>query len=154
MNNPHLRIAADVGGTFTDVAIFDEKSGKIQLGKSLTTPKKLVMGMQEGVTRAGESFDNANLFLHGTTVAINTLLERNGAKTALITTQGFRDIYEIGRINRPEAYNLFFKKHKPLIDRYLRFEVSERLLSDGRVLRPLVEDELEKIAVELENHKI
>lgn len=154
MNNPHLRIAADVGGTFTDVAIFDEKSGKIQLGKSLTTPKKLVMGMQEGVTRAGESFDKANLFLHGTTVAINTLLERNGAKTALITTQGFRDIYEIGRINRPEAYNLFFKKHRPLIDRYLRFEVSERLLSDGTVLRPLVEDELEKIAAELESNKI
>ncbi len=154
MQSPHLRIAADVGGTFTDVAIFDEKSGRIQLGKSLTTPKKLVMGMQEGVTRAGESFDKANLFLHGTTVAINTLLERNGAKTALITTQGFRDIYEIGRINRPEAYNLFFKKHKPLIDRYLRFEVSERLLSDGSILRPLKLDELERIAVQLEVNQI
>jgi len=154
MSLAHLRIAADVGGTFTDIAIFDEKSGHIQLGKSLTTPKKLVTGIQNGVSRAGESFEKANLFLHGTTVAINTLLERSGAKTALITTQGFRDIYEIGRINRPEAYNLFFKKHKPLIDRYLRFEVSERLLNDGAILRPLKYDELEKIAVELEINQI
>jgi N-methylhydantoinase A len=154
MNEASLRIAADVGGTFTDVAVFDEITGRIRLGKSLTTPKKLVQGMQDGVTRAGESFDKANLFLHGTTVAINTLLERNGAKTALITTQGFRDIYEIGRINRPEAYNLFFKKHKPLIDRYLRFEVSERLTSEGSVLRPLKTEELELIAQELERHQI
>lgn len=154
MNPAHLRIAADVGGTFTDVAIFDEHSGQIKLGKSLTTPKKLVKGMQDGVTRAGETFDKANLFLHGTTVAINTLLERSGAKTALVTTQGFRDIYEIGRINRPEAYNLFFKKHKPLIDRYLRFEVSERLLSDGTTLRALRLEDLESIAVQLEAHQI
>ncbi len=66
MNEASLRIAADVGGTFTDVAVFDEITGRIRLGKSLTTPKKLVQGMQDGVTRAGESFDKANLFLHGT----------------------------------------------------------------------------------------
>lgn len=154
MNYPELRIAADVGGTFTDVATFDETSGQIRLGKSLTTPKKLVVGINDGVIKTGESFSHANLFLHGTTVAINTLLERNGAKTALVTTKGFKDIYEIGRINRPEAYNLFFKKHKPLIDRYLRFEVSERTLSDGSILRPLLTAELEEIAKKVESQNI
>lgn len=144
------RIAADVGGTFTDIAIFDEETGAIKLGKCLTTPSHLIDGINDGVSKAGSGFDQANLFLHGTTIAINTLLERTGARTALVTTQGFRDIYEIGRINRPEAYNLFFKKHKPLIDRALRFEVSERIYGSGEVLRPLLDSELEDIAKQLE----
>lgn len=144
------RIAADVGGTFTDIAIFDEKSGGIKLGKCLTTPSHLIEGINDGVEKAGASFEQANLFLHGTTTAINTLLERTGARTALVTTKGFRDIYEIGRINRPEAYNLFFQKHKPLIDRALRFEVDERLFGSGKVLRELKEDDLVEIADQLE----
>ena len=77
------RIAADVGGTFTDIATFDEESGSIKLGKCLTTPSHLIDGIVDGVEKAGASFDQANLFLHGTTVAINTILERSGAKTAL-----------------------------------------------------------------------
>jgi N-methylhydantoinase A len=79
-------------------------------------------------------------------VAINTLLERTGAKTALVTTKGFRDMYEIGRINRPEAYNLFFRKHRPLIDRALRYEVDERLLVSGEVFKPLLESEMAAVA--------
>ncbi len=148
------RIAADVGGTFTDIAIFDEETGAIKLGKCLTTPGHLIDGINDGVRKAGSGFDEANLFLHGTTTAINTLLERTGARTALVTTQGFRDIYEIGRINRPEAYNLFFKKHKPLIDRALRFEVSERMYGSGEVLRPLLDAELEQIAQQLEREQV
>jgi len=148
------RIAADVGGTFTDIAIFDEESGSIKLGKCLTTPSHLINGISDGVQKAGSGFEQANLFLHGTTTAINTLLERTGARTALVTTQGFRDIYEIGRINRPEAYNLFFRKHRPLIDRALRFEVSERLYGSGEVLRPLEESELEVIAQQLEREQV
>ena len=148
--NAESRIAADVGGTFTDIAIFDEESGQIKLGKCLTTPAHLIDGISDGVHKAGSSFDQANLFLHGTTVAINTLLERTGARTALVTTQGFRDIYEIGRINRPEAYNLFFQKHRPLVERAHRFEVDERLYGSGEVLRPLSEADLEKIAKEIE----
>jgi len=116
-----IRLSADVGGTFTDVAAFDEATGELQLGKTLTTPQRLVDGVESGVTKAGAEFRAARLFLHGTTVAINTILERTGARCALITTQGFRDIYEIGRVNRPESYNLFFKRHQPLIDRDLRF---------------------------------
>ena len=138
----NLRLGTDIGGTFTDVASFDETTGKLLLGKTLTTPQRLVEGINTGVEKAGATYDKAGLFLHGSTVAINTLLERTGAKTALITTKGFRDIYEIGRVNRPDSYNLFFQKHKPLIERALRFEVNERVVADGSVKTPLNEDEI------------
>src|SRR5579863_7489678 len=122
-----LRLAADIGGTFTDVAAFDEAGGRLMLGKVLSTPEALGKGISEGVAKTGTSFAEAALFLHGSTLAINTILERKGAKTALVITEGFRDIYEIGRVNRPDSYNLFFRKHKPLMERSMRFEVRERL---------------------------
>ena len=137
-----LRLGTDIGGTFTDVAAFDEKTGKLLLGKSLTTPARLVDGIYAGVSKAGADYAQSSLFLHGSTIAINTLLERTGAKTALITTKGFRDIYEIGRVNRPDSYNLFFKKHEPLIERALRFEVNERIVADGSVRTPLDDAEI------------
>jgi N-methylhydantoinase A len=143
-----LRLSADVGGTFTDTAAFDETTGELKLGKTLTTPRKLVDGIETGVIKAGARFRDARLFLHGTTVAINTILERTGARCALITTQGFRDIYEIGRVNRPESYNLFFKRHEPLIDRELRYEVRERMDAQGKVLIPLDEDEVRRVAAD------
>jgi N-methylhydantoinase A len=95
------------------------------------------------VDKAGAAFAEASLFLHGSTVAINTLLERSGARTALLITEGFRDIYEIGRINRPDAYNLHFRKHVPLVERALCFEVRERLMADGTVLEALDEATVE-----------
>ncbi|HEY2756393.1 MAG TPA: hydantoinase/oxoprolinase family protein [Pseudolabrys sp.] len=143
-----LRLSADVGGTFTDVAAFDEPTGRLRLGKTLTTPARLVTGIEAGVGKAGASFSAAQLYLHGTTIAINTILERKGAPCALLTTQGFRDIYEIGRVNRPEAYNLFFQKHRPLIERDLRFEIRERMDAEGRVLIPLNDDEVRAVAAE------
>jgi N-methylhydantoinase A len=139
------RLSADVGGTFTDVAVFDETTGALRLGKTLTTPRRLVTGIAIGVDKAGSSFAQAQLFLHGTTVAINTILERSGARAILLTTQGFRDIYEIGRVNRPESYNLFFQKHVPLIERARRFEIRERMDADGRVLIPVDEDQVRAI---------
>jgi N-methylhydantoinase A len=151
---PSSRIAADVGGTFTDVAVFDEASGALRLGKTLTTPTRLVDGIAHGVERAASAFSAADLFLHGSTVAINALLERKGARTALLTTRGFRDVYEIGRINRPDAYNLFFRKHVPLVERALRFEATERVRADGAVLTPLDATELEGIAATLERERI
>lgn len=150
ISNASLRIAADVGGTFTDIAVFDEQSGQIRLGKTLTTPERLIDGMGNGVAKASARFADARLFLHGTTVAINALLERKGARTALITTRGFRDIYEIGRINRPEAYNLFFRKHRPLIERALRFEIDERMDAAGKILRPMQEHGLHDVAAQIE----
>jgi N-methylhydantoinase A len=141
-NPANIRLSADVGGTFTDVAAFDETTGELKLGKTLTTPERLVTGIENGVGKAGTAFDAARMFLHGTTVAINTILERSGATCALLTTQGFRDIYEIGRVNRPEAYNLGFRKHKPLIERDMRFEIMERMDAQGTVLIKLDEDQV------------
>jgi len=145
-----LRLGTDIGGTFTDVAAFDEATGKLLLGKSLTTPHRLVEGINNGVAKAGASYQNAGLFLHGSTIAINTLLERTGAKTALLTTKGFRDIYEIGRVNRPDSYNLFFKKHVPLIERALRFEVNERIVADGSIKTPMSDEEIVALGKRLE----
>src|SRR6266850_2803363 len=127
------RVAADIGGTFTDIAAFDERTGRLLLGKALSTPARLVDGISHGMEKADARFADAEAFLHGSTIAINTMLERSGAKTALLTTEGFRDIYEIGRINRPDAYNLYFKKHVPLVERALRFEVRERITAEGEV---------------------
>jgi len=148
-NRASIRLAADIGGTFTDIAVFDETSGQLTFGKALSTPHHLVEGISAGVAKAGSDYASARLFLHGSTVAINTILERTGAKTALVTTKGFRDIYEIGRINRPDAYNLYFKKHVPLVERALRFEVKERILSDGDVEHPLDPDEVAALAEKL-----
>jgi N-methylhydantoinase A len=145
-----LRLGTDIGGTFTDVAAFDEASGKLLLGKSLTTPQRLAEGINNGVAKAGARYHDAGLFLHGSTIAINTLLERTGAKTALLTTKGFRDIYEIGRVNRPDSYNLFFKKHVPLIERALRFEVRERIVADGSIRTPMSEEEIVTLGKRLE----
>ncbi|HEY2135892.1 MAG TPA: hydantoinase/oxoprolinase family protein [Xanthobacteraceae bacterium] len=135
-------MAADIGGTFTDIATFDDKTGKLTFGKVLTTPQRLVEGINAGVHKAGADYAATGLFLHGSTIAINTILERTGAKTALVITQGFRDVYEIGRINRPDAYNLFFQKHVPLIERALRHEVKERMLAEGEVLNPLKDSDI------------
>ena len=146
----HTRLASDIGGTFTDVAAFDEKSGRLVLGKALSTPARLVDGIAAGVAKAGARYADAGVFLHGSTIAINTLLERTGAKTALLTTEGFRDVYEIGRINRPDAYNLYFRKHVPLVERALRLEVRERLTAEGEVYATLDESSVHAACDRLE----
>ncbi len=150
MAGGRLRLAADIGGTFTDIAVFDDKTGALTFGKALSTPAHLVEGISAGVAKAGSDYRSAALFLHGSTIAINTMLERTGARTALLITEGFRDIYEIGRINRPDAYNLFFQKHEPLIERALRFEVKERMLADGEIDKPLDDGEIAAFGRELE----
>src|SRR3954462_5668802 len=149
-NGANMRLAADIGSTFTDIAVFDDKTGRLTFGKALSTPDRLVDGISSGVDKAGSDYASANLFLHGSTVAINTMLERTGAKTALVTTEGFRDVYEIGRINRPDAYNLYFQKHKPLIERALCFEIKERVRADGEVYIPLDEDGVAALSEKLD----
>ena len=149
-----LRIAVDIGGTFTDLAAFDEAEGRLMFGKALSTHGALVDGIQNTMDGAGVNSADAYLFLHGSTIAINTLLERNGANTALLITEGFRDIYEIGRVNRPDAYNLFFSKHEPLVKRSSRFEVSERLLADGKVYKKLDENAVRALARSLKERGI
>ena len=149
-----MRIASDIGGTFTDVASFEPSSGRLTFGKTLTTPRSLVDGIEIGVGKADAAFADSSLFLHGTTVAINAMLERTGAPTALVITHGFRDIYEIGRVNRPDAYNLFFSKHLPLVPRFHRYEVAERLSASGEILTPLDESALRELAKHLRREKI
>src|SRR5262245_27387284 len=122
-NGSSLRLAADIGGTFTDIAAFDERTGKLTFGKALSRPQCLVEGIDAGVAKADSDYKSAGLFLHGSTIAINTILERKGANTALLITEGFRDIYKTARTNRPDASNLSSRTPSPLADRRLRFEV-------------------------------
>ena len=143
------RITVDIGGTFTDVVGFDEDSGELLLGKSSSTPQNLVEGIFAGINESGSSLPDTTLLIHGSTVVINAVLERKGAKTALITTQGFSDIYEIGRVNRPDSFNLLFRKHRPLIPAELRFEVEERMDPQGSALIPFNHAQAVEIAKSL-----
>jgi N-methylhydantoinase A len=133
-----MRVAVDIGGTFTDLVAMDNQ-GQVYRSKSLTTPEDLARGIEDCVRAAEIQVAEATFFVHGSTVTINAVLEHKGALTGLITTRGFRDVYEIGRGNRPEGYNLFFKRPVPLIPRDLRLEVDERLYASGEVLRSLDE---------------
>jgi N-methylhydantoinase A len=133
-----MRIAVDIGGTFTDLVAVDGER-QVYRSKSLTTPDDLSRAIEECLKLAGLDVAGAEFFVHGSTVTINAVLERKGARTGLITTQGFRDVYEIGRGNRPEGYNLFFKRPVPLVSRDLRLEVDERLYATGEILTPLDE---------------
>ena len=136
--NGFMRIAVDIGGTFTDLVAVDDQAHVIRT-KALTTPDDLARGIHNCLGAANIDVSAASFFVHGSTVAINAVLERKGARTGLITTKGFRDVYEIGRNNRPEGYNLFFNRPVPLVPRDLRLEVVERLYASGDVLRPLDE---------------
>jgi N-methylhydantoinase A len=130
-------VAIDIGGTFTDLVGFDDKAGRFVEAKSLTTPHELVQGILDCIRKSGIEAGVIDDLIHGSTIAINTLIERSGAKTGLIVTRGTRDVYIIGRGNRPEAYNLFFHRHRPLVPRHLTREVDERLMSTGEIYRPL-----------------
>lgn len=128
-----MRVATDIGGTFTDLVSVD-KQGKISVFKSHTTPPNFEQGVMDVICKSRVNFGEIEAFFHGTTVIINALTERKGAKTGLITTKGFRDVLEIGRANRPDLYNVRFEKPKPFVPRFLRCEVEERLNYKGEVL--------------------
>jgi N-methylhydantoinase A len=139
-------VGLDIGGTFTDLIVFDEESGEVKHAKSSTTPADLVLGIVNCLKKSRMDMQACNNFIHGTTVAINTVVEEKGAKTALVTTEGARDVYRVGRGNRPESYNIFFKRPVPLVARHMTFEARERVLATGEALIPLQEDEAESVA--------
>ncbi|MGB7952127.1 MAG: hydantoinase/oxoprolinase family protein, partial [Candidatus Binatia bacterium] len=141
-----MRVAVDIGGTFTDVVVFDETKSSLALAKALSTPEELARGVEEGLNKAAAPLDQVLSLIHGSTIVVNAVIERKGAKTALITTKGFRDVYEIGRINRPESFNPRFRKHRPLVPRENIFEITERMLADGSVRTPLDEQEAREVA--------
>ncbi len=137
-----IRVATDIGGTFTDIAFceVDERTGAVSLVQSWkcdTVPDDLTAGVMDAIHGAGLSARQIGYFAHGTTVVINTLTERKGAKTGLITTRGFRDVLEIARGNRPDLFNFRFRKPPPFVPRYLRQEVDERTTYKGAVEMPL-----------------
>jgi len=132
-----LVVAVDIGGTFTDLMGFDSATGRFSQAKSLTTPRELVQGVIDCLRKSGLAPGAVDELIHGSTVAINTLIERKGARTGLIVTAGTRDVYIIGRGNRPESYNLFFHRHQPLVSRRHTREVRERVLASGAVHEPL-----------------
>lgn len=149
-----FRLSTDVGGTFTDGMLLDEKTGQIKISKVLTTPTNQAVGTIEGITKFSVKLDEVSFLVHGTTAIINALIESKGAKTALITTEGFRDILEIGRSNRLEMYDALYKKPDPLIPRYLRFVVRERINAAGEVLVPLDTQSLEQVIAELRRYGV
>ncbi len=112
-------VAVDIGGTFTDLIGFDEQTGTFLQAKSLTTPAELGQGVIDCIRQSGVQPAAIAELIHGSTIAINTLIERKGSKTGLVVTRGTRDVYIIGRGNRPESYNLFFRRHRPLVPRRL-----------------------------------
>lgn len=136
-----MRVATDIGGTFTDIVYIDD-AGKVCVNKSHTTPPNFEQGVLDVIRKCNIDPSEVVDLVHGTTVVINALTERKGAKTGLITTKGFRDILEIGRGNRPDLFNFNFKKPKPFVPRYLRLEVDERMDYQGNELTPLNEEEV------------
>ena len=138
------RLATDIGGTFTDLVYFDEETGALGVAKSLSTPDDLTRGVLDTIDRAGLDADAVDYFVHGGTTVINAITERTGAKTALVTTEGFRDVLEIARGNRPDLYNLRYRKEVPFVPRRLRFEVRERVDAKGRVKVPLHLEDLDR----------
>src|SRR3990170_7118915 len=142
-------IAVDIGGTFTDLVAFDHENHKVIYAKSPTTYDNLVEGILDCFNKAKIRPAEASLVNHGTTLVINSLIQRKGAKTALVTSQGFRDILEIARGNRPDPFDLHYQRDEPLIPRELRLEVPERTGSKGEIITALDLEALEKLAVEI-----
>jgi N-methylhydantoinase A/oxoprolinase/acetone carboxylase beta subunit len=141
------RVGVDVGGTFTDV-ILHCADGRVRVHKLLSTPPTYDRAVVEAVSGLAAAPDAGEVgeVVHGTTVATNAVLQRLGAETALVTTAGFRDVLELRRLRIPHMYDLFWRKPPPLVERRLRFEVSERLAADGTVVRPLDDAEVSVLA--------
>jgi N-methylhydantoinase A len=147
-------LAVDIGGTFTDLMAFDGASQRFYQAKALTTPRDLAQGIIDCIVKSGLAIGEAQDLIHGTTQAINTLIERKGAKTALLVTKGTRDVYAIGRGNRPESYNLHFHKHRPLVPRRHVFELDERVLVSGEIRKALNPREVEALCERLKAEAI
>jgi N-methylhydantoinase A len=154
MDHTHrFRVGIDIGGTFTDLIVFDGTTGAFALGKTLTTPEDpsiaIEAGLAELLARASVPLADVGQIVHGTTLVTNAIIERKGARTALLATQGFRDAIEIGREHRYDLYDLMIELPEPLVPRYLRFDVPQRTLADGTTLQELDSAYVERLAREL-----
>src|ERR1700738_241923 len=152
-----IRVATDVGGTFTDLISYDDANGTVVFSKSLTTVDDQSIGVLDAIAMAEQSglgVDSIGFFVHGGTTVINAITARKGVKTALVTTAGFRDVLEIGRGNRPDLYNLRTRTPAPFVPRHLRFEVRERMSATGQVLQALDEEDVARCAWECREHDV
>lgn len=147
-------IAIDIGGTFTDLVACDVETGAVAYTKSPTTYDQLGDAIFDCIRKAALNARDASVVKHGTTLVINALLQRAGAKAALLTTKGFRDVLEVGRGNRTQPFNLRFHREPPLIPRELRFEVEERVEGSGRVRTPIAIDALAPLAEILRSQQV
>jgi N-methylhydantoinase A len=141
-----VRVATDIGGTFTDLVYLDPATNAIGFSKASSTPPDFARGILDAIAKSPVAPPETSLFVHGCTVVINALTERKGARTALVTTKGFRDVLEIGRANRPDLYNLRFDRQPPFVPRAWRYEVRERLNFKGEVQIPLDESDVAAVA--------
>ena len=149
-----ISVAVDVGGTFTDLVVYDSRTSEVRTAKVLTTPRDITAGIFQSFDQVGVNLAETAYVKHGTTTAINTVLERTGARTALITTKGFRDSLELGRGNRPDSFNLFYRRLAPLVPRDLRFEISARMDGHGNEIAEVVPAELDRILRALKEQNI
>lgn len=146
-------LAADIGGTFTDV-IWVDGGGRLHAKKVLTTPSDyrdaILKAIEALSAETGEKAESIARFIHGTTIATNTIISREGGRVALVTTKGFRDVLEIARIRTPRLYDIRWEKPAPLAPRNLRFEVSERIAADGAVVTDMDQGDVDRITKLLE----
>ncbi|WML31216.1 hydantoinase/oxoprolinase family protein [Neobacillus sp. OS1-32] len=148
-----MRVATDIGGTFTDLVYVNE-NGEIGVAKSHTTPPNFEKGVIDVIEKSGIDQTAIQTFIHGTTVIINALTERKGVKTGLITTKGFRDVLEIARGNRPDLFNVRYQKPVPFVERYLRQEVEERLNYKGEVLTLLNKEQVKEVIAYFQKEEV
>ena len=141
-----MRVSVDVGGTFTDVIALDEETRTIRLEKVATTPSNPADGVLNGFRKADAVPETIGYFMHGTTLGINAMLTRSGATVGIATTNGFRDVYLLGRTDREPMYDFKYRKPESLVPRYLAFEVEERLNYKGEVLTPFNYDQARAVA--------
>jgi N-methylhydantoinase A len=158
MADSSYRVGVDIGGTFTDLILVDDESGAITVGKSLTTPtdpsQAVETVLRDALDRSAVPADRVETIIHGTTLVTNSIIERKGSKTALLTTAGFRDAVEIGREHRYDLYDIFLEMPRPLVPRYLRLEVDERVLATGEVVNAPDLEALEPLIRELRDKGI
>src|SRR5438477_8293494 len=153
-----FRVGVDIGGTFTDLILIDDATGQLTVGKVLTTPadpaEAVADVLGDALDRADAPPDQVRHVIHGTTLVTNAIIERKGARTALLTTRGYRDAYEIAREHRYDLYDLFLEMPTPLVPRYLRLEVDERIYADGTVAKAPDADAVARLVGELRDKGI
>ena len=144
-----LQVGVDVGGTFTDLFAWDPEAGRVRQAKVLSTPDDPSVGFMQALDAAGIEAGEISSVIHGTTIATNALIERRYPEPALVTTQGFRDVLEIGRQRRKHLYDPYQSKTPPLIARSRRFTVAEKLGADGSTVIPLDRDDARRVAEQI-----